>query len=132
MNEIRLFPWELDSMGEYSCTLPSDTTLWKMWKCDKNAYRNIPGEKRLEPHWVVGQYVPHLGGDPKLVSIRWFEVKLREGPKPLGWVAPDWSNHQRSQAEQKARKPSRPRGAMCDFCGARTLDIYGHKCLPKD
>lgn len=32
MNTIRLFRHELESMPEYSSTLPTGTTLWKMWR----------------------------------------------------------------------------------------------------
>jgi len=100
VNEIRLFPWELESMGEYSCSIPTGTTLWKMWKCDLNAYR-LPPKKR-KPKWVVGQYIPHK--DPEFVGIRWFPVKLLEGPEPLDWRVPDWDNDQRYDRERDAER----------------------------
>lgn len=102
MNEIRLFPWELESMDEYSCSVPSGTTLWKMWKRNRNAYRRTyPGEEPYPPSWMVGQYIPHK--DPEYVGIRWFGVKILEGPQPVGWSAPDWSNfqHYRREREQE-------------------------------
>ena len=98
MNEIRLFRWELDSMPEYSCSIPSETVLWKMWKCDRNAYN--PRKVEAGPLWYVGQYASHPRDPENLVSIWWFKVKLVEGPKPKDWRAPDWHNHQRWERER--------------------------------
>ena len=122
MNEIRLFPWELDSMGEYSCSIPTGTTLWKMWKCNKNAYRpNRPGEKPYPPLWVVGQYIPHK--NPEFVGIRWFKVKILEGPRPLGWVTPDWSNFQRYRREADALRKEERRKQKCCRC---QQEVHNH------
>lgn len=74
MNRIRLYPWELASMPDYSCTLPTGTTLWKMWRRNLHAYTTPP----KPPRWVVGQYVPHH--EPEKVGIKWFDVQLLEGP----------------------------------------------------
>ena len=80
-NTIRLYRWELESMGEYSTTLPSGTTIWKQWKRNINSYRH-------DPYWVVGQYHPSRGDG--MVMIRWFEVVLKQGPKPPDYEPPDW------------------------------------------
>ena len=132
---IKLFPWELASMDEYSCSLPSGTTMWKMWKNNWNAYAvgvtctncgfvgrastasrpastHCPGCKtdglvgtRLPEHWFVGQYIPC--DIPGQIGIRWHEVVLLEGPKPASYVSPDWSNYQRWQKERKAERAER-------------------------
>jgi len=64
-----------------------------MWKCNKNAVFHQGDGDKHPPLWVVGQYIPHK--NPEFVGIRWFKVKILEGPRPLGWVAPDWSNFQK-------------------------------------
>jgi hypothetical protein len=93
MNEIRLFGFELDSMGEYSTTLPTQTTLWKQWK-------------RREPDgWYVGQYVPCP--DPNRVGIRWSRVVLRHGPQSRDWQAPDWDRFETYRAELAAHRKGR-------------------------
>lgn len=102
-NTIRLFAWELDSMSEYSCSIPTGTTPWKMWKCNMNAYPNpgLLGESAREPRWVVGQY-----GEPEgdSVPITWFVVVLRYGPRPPLYSAPDWSNYERWKSDYKKEK----------------------------
>lgn len=103
-NIIRLFPWELKSMPEYSCTLPSATTLWKMWKRDVNEPIRFHKKKDLPRCWVVGQFIPHE--TPGFVGIRWFEVHLREGPKPVNYKPPDWNNFQCWRLEQDERRSS--------------------------
>ena len=89
MNEIRLFEWELASMSEYSCSIPSGTVLWKMWSRNNTAY----GPKGAAPEWLVGQYIPCKKNDR--VGIRWFKVVFRSGPKPRQYTAPDWDNYHR-------------------------------------
>ena len=91
---VRLFHWEFESIDDYSCSLPSATTMWKVWKNNKNAYNS----RRL-PNWYLGQYVPTDKKD--YIGIRWFKIVLREGPKPRYWEKPDWANHKRFRAESK-------------------------------
>lgn len=69
MNLIRLYGFEFDSMPEYLRSLPTGTTLWKMWK-------RFNGKR-----WIVGQYVPHV--NPNKIGIRWFEIMFRSGPIPI-------------------------------------------------
>lgn len=76
-NHIRLYPWELASMSEYSCSLPSGTVLWKMWARDRNF-----GKRTTKKDWCVGQYAPYEGPLPDRIGIRWFEVQILEGPEP--------------------------------------------------
>lgn len=92
-NEIRLYGFELESMPEYSASLPTGTTLWKQWK------------SRRVGTWYVGQYTPHP--DPDKVGIRWSRVVLRHGPPPRGWRAPDWSRFETYRTELAAHRNER-------------------------
>lgn len=94
-----LYPWELDSMPEYSTTLPTGTTVGKVWRADKNV--NVRG---ASPEWVVAMYIPDE--DPKMVGIVWFNVELRQGPHPRGYAKPDWSNSDQWKRDQKERLAS--------------------------
>lgn len=87
---IKLFPWELESMPEYSTSLPTGTTVWKMWK------------RKIVDQWVVGQYIPCE--EPGMIGTRWYEVLLKEGTKPAGYVPPDWSNYARWKKDREAEK----------------------------
>lgn len=88
-NEIRLFIWELMSMGEYSSTLPTGTTVWKQWR------RRVDAEPS---GFVVGQYVPCDERDRRgraQVGIRWYRVVLKHGPFPRrGYRPPDWDRYE--------------------------------------
>lgn len=89
---IRIFRWQLDSMDEYSTTLPTGTTPFKMWKARIRASqgRDSSGHfTRKPPRWVVGQY--HPVDDPDKVGVRWFNVTYLQGPMPRGWRSPDWA-----------------------------------------
>jgi hypothetical protein len=120
MNEIRLYGYELFSMPEYSSTLPTETTPFKMWRKDNNvvirlrisnsrcgilddydAYLEQKWKllnKYAGEDWYVGQYYPI--DTPRRIGIRWFKVVLKEGPMPSGWQAPDWDNLQRWRKER--------------------------------
>jgi len=98
---IRLFAWELASMSEYSCSLPTGTTPWKMWKHNENAYPNVPGRPAKKAKWWVGQYREPEGDS---VPIRWYEVIMRHGPMPTRYVAPDWSNYARYKSDRKKER----------------------------
>jgi hypothetical protein len=78
MPTIRLYRYELEALPEYSCTMPSGTTHWKMWRCNESL-----GTKRPDS-WIVAQYVPHK--DPKKVGMRVFSIEFLEGPAPLQWT----------------------------------------------
>ena len=90
-------------MGEYSCSIPTGTTAWKMWKCNMNAYPNpgLSGKPAREPRWVIGQY-----GEPEgdSVPIRWFVVVMKHGPRPLRYSAPDWNNFKRFNFDYNKEK----------------------------
>ena len=77
---IHLFPWELESIDDYSCSLPTGTTSWKMWR---RGLVDRPVRNPIDPaEWRVGQYLEPIGDR---VPIRWFAVVVRRGPKPQYW-----------------------------------------------
>lgn len=92
-----LYFYELDSMDEYSTTLPTGTTIGKFWKRNENVFQDAP------PKWVVKCYAEDP--DPEFRRILWFDVVLREGPKPPGWEPPDWSNYQRWEKDREQGCP---------------------------
>ena len=56
---------ELAKLGEYSCTLPTGTTIGKRWRRNVNAFKSVlpSGQQnphgprqRLEPEWMIGEY----------------------------------------------------------------------------
>lgn len=110
---IYLYPWELDSMPDYSLSLPSGTTLWKMWRRDANTPTRMeigrtygPDRARRVPEmWMVGQYAPDP--DPRMVAIRWFKVVIKHGPAPRNYKKPDWSNFERYRRESKQKRVER-------------------------
>lgn len=99
---IKLFLWELESMHDYSRSLPSATTIGKMW-------RRLMEPVGRNPYWIVGQYARH--DEPGQVRIRWLDVILKEGPKPYHYRAPDWTKFERWKREQD-------RSLGCTACGA--------------
>lgn len=56
----------LFALPEYSCTIPTGTTVGKRWRINNNAYRadrvGVPAE------WMLGEYYDL--GDPKAVGVR--------------------------------------------------------------
>lgn len=76
-----LYPWELETMDEYSASMPSGTTIGKVWRSNTSITE--------EPKWVVRMYIPDP--DPLQVGIATFDVTLRHGPAPRFYEKPDWS-----------------------------------------
>ena len=59
-----------DSLGEYSCSLPTGTTVGKHWKRNNGAYiKDAPDD------WVICEYVDHP--DPKKVGIRYWKPEIQ-------------------------------------------------------
>lgn len=104
MSDLTLFLYahELDSMDEYSYSLPTATTVGKVWKC------------RSGNGWIVGLYTFHIPPTPEELRrdrnsagrtrILWFDVVMRHGPEPRGYRAPDWSNFAGWRAERAAER----------------------------
>lgn len=78
MPTIRLYRYELKALPEYSCSMPTGTTHWKMWSCNESF-----GTRRPDS-WIVAQYVPHK--NPEVVGVRVFKIEFLEGPEPLRWT----------------------------------------------
>lgn len=63
---------ELFDLGEYSCSLPTGTTIGKRWRRDVHAYRRRPDGTYFpdEIHeWKIGEYTEDP--DPAMVGIKW-------------------------------------------------------------
>lgn len=70
---ITLTQEEFDKLREYSCSLPTGTTIGKRWKRNQNAF--APGDN--EPDWWMGEYVEHE--DPDAVGTRYRKIEIEEG-----------------------------------------------------
>jgi len=70
-DEIRITESELAKLPEYSCSVPTGTTIGKRWKYDHNAYN--PRKTSEEPEWYIREYVEHPT-DPSLVRIKTTKV----------------------------------------------------------
>jgi hypothetical protein len=95
---ICLYQYELDEIGEYSCSIPSGTVPYKVWKVDLNfgkSYRVCS-----KPDWVMSQYIP-LEEPFSEIAIRHYEVFVLEGPEPPGRVTPDWDNYERWKRDRE-------------------------------
>lgn len=81
---------ELEQLAEYSCSIPTGTSLGKRWRCNRDAYRArvtiglhpFDGTPVLQPlwppDWWLGEYVPHPEGDPQKVGIQWRKIEVHE------------------------------------------------------
>jgi hypothetical protein len=68
-----LISWsEFDALPEYSCSIPTGTTVGKKWK------RPVPYEIRTDPPntWVLGEYVEC--SVPGEIGIEWTPLILPE------------------------------------------------------
>lgn len=95
-----LFQHELDSIDEYSASIPSGTTVGKVWKSNRNIRRG-----HLEPNWVVCMYTENA--NPELITILRFNVVLKHGPAPRTYREPDWSNFAAWKKEMETARETR-------------------------
>lgn len=79
------FDWQLLKHGEYSCTLPSATTIGKKWFRNEDVYGRDRVVARTEtkivgdfPDWWQGEYVELTPRVENRVGIKWRKVKLKE------------------------------------------------------
>lgn len=82
-----LTPSELDSLPDYSCSVPTGTTVGKRWR-RRLRYQHKPGLRwgiHGRPPQIVGEYVEH--DDPGLVAIRWHDVQCGCDLCSGGWGA---------------------------------------------
>lgn len=56
---------ELAALPEYSCSIPTGTTIGKRWRRNVQAYR----PRVAEPEWMLGEFVD-IGSEEE-VGIRW-------------------------------------------------------------
>ncbi len=61
---------EMDALSDYSCTIPTGTTIGKKWK-RREPYRDDQGPPF---YWYTGEYVPHP--DPELMGIKWRRIQI--------------------------------------------------------
>jgi hypothetical protein len=95
--ELFLYAHELASMPEYSLSVPTGTTVGKVWK------RRVPyNAPELQASWVIGMYV--YSGSLGHLRIVWSDVVLRSGPALRRYNAPDWSNFAAWCAERQAER----------------------------
>jgi hypothetical protein len=90
---VKLTRAEFEALGEYSCTLPTGTTIGRRWKRNQNAYRQPvcahlhPWDGYKEPsfrgdNWWMGEYAldPKAkllpDGRPATYLIRWSKIEL--------------------------------------------------------
>lgn len=59
---------DLAALGEYSCSLPTGTTIGKRWRRNLNAFR--PDRAGVPAEWTVGEFVDI--GDKENVGIKWY------------------------------------------------------------
>ena len=60
---------DLKKLLEYSCSLPTGTTVGKRWRRDVNFNRPHNGLTWREPEWIIGEYYDI--GSEKTIGIRW-------------------------------------------------------------
>lgn len=68
MRETVISREDLFALPEYSCSIPTGTTIGKQWRCDVHAYRSRAAPAEFH-EWRIGEYVEHP--DPHTVGIKW-------------------------------------------------------------
>lgn len=65
---LRLTQREFDPLPEYSCSIPTGTTIGKRWKRHEGAYDQRFRAAGGKPWWIIGEYIeaadPKKGGHP--------------------------------------------------------------------
>jgi hypothetical protein len=88
MRVVWLTQEEFDKMDEYSCSVPTGTTLGKRWKCKRDYFDASKG-------WLMGEYtaiVPDSRGNrfSDRVLIQWSEISIRVELTPFGQHFDEW------------------------------------------
>ena len=67
---------QFDALDDYSCSVPTGTTIGKKWR------RRVPYEYPItkDTRWYQGQYVHH--SDPGKVGIQWSLIERVDGQHP--------------------------------------------------
>ena len=102
----RLTQAEFRELGEYSCSLPTGTTIGKRWKCNTNAFTACLRDK--PPRWLMGEYYD-LGppDNAKEIGIRWTKIE----------VIPQCERHPNTDALKQGRKGDDYGKWFCPLCG---------------
>lgn len=117
MDCITITQREFDELPEYSCTIPTGTTIGKKWK-RRHPYGAPKGQPGI---WMVGQYYDI--GDPNNVGIRWLKIsaviRLKSmkpaKEKPLNLVCPTcWTDGMKPEHRPEANGVSY---FQCVRCG---------------
>jgi hypothetical protein len=76
---------EFDDLLEYSCTLPTGTTIGKRWKRDVNSRSQFRLSKIEEtemqilgPEWWMGEYAECEPPEADKVAIIWRKIAIKE------------------------------------------------------
>ena len=75
MDEIVISRAELAALPEYSCSLPTGTTIGKRWRASTTF--GLPKESARVEEWKIAEYVEHP--DPDLVGIKWAWAVVEPG-----------------------------------------------------
>ena len=86
---VELTKSEFNALPEYSCSLPSTTTIGKTWRCNRDVYSpraNISATEekitgRLN-NWWMGTYYELIPANPNRVGIKWQKIRLKETTCP--------------------------------------------------
>lgn len=92
---------EFRALLDYSCSLPTGTTIGKRWRC-RTPYHTGPG---ILHRYDMGEFVPH--DDPKLIGIKWRRIFIHHGPGPIA--------------------PSDDQPSNSEFVSRETLPSHAHK-----
>lgn len=76
---IRLTQSQLDGLPEYSCSIPTGTTIGKRWKRDVNAYPRGYGP-HPPPYWIVCEYAEHPTDPENKVAIIYKRIIITKHP----------------------------------------------------
>lgn len=68
---LRLTPRQFLELPEYSCSLPTGTTIGKRWRRLDGAHDREFIAGGGKPKWIIGEYLNSSG--PAKVSIYWYK-----------------------------------------------------------
>lgn len=77
---LKISQRDFDDLLEYSCSLPTGTTIGKRWKRNQSAYvtprKVLFGliTRRPKANWFIGEYVESKQGG--MVDINWYKPSI--------------------------------------------------------
>lgn len=85
-----LYRHELESMGEYSCSMPSGVVPGKVWR-----------SLMRDGTWLVRMYSePYMDKGREMCRAINHKVVMKSGPRPVNYCPPDWGNYARWCADR--------------------------------